>query len=131
MRTDGARIDVEVTSRDLRDDPTVRGVVLTMRDVTEQRKLEQELTHRARPTTRSPDSRTGCCSGTASSAQWPSGPARSWASSLVDLDDFKLVNDTMGHGQETSFLVAVAGRLTATLRPHDPRRGSVGTSSRS
>ena len=47
VRTDGASLDVEVTSRDLRDDPTVRGVVLTLRDVTEQRKLEDELTHRA------------------------------------------------------------------------------------
>ncbi len=54
VRTDGARIDVEVASRDLRDDPTVRGFVLTLRDVTDQRKLEQELTHRA-----SHDSLTG------------------------------------------------------------------------
>ena len=40
---------------------------------------------------------------------------------LVDLDDFKLVNDTMGHGIGDELLVAVAARLIAVLRPGDTR----------
>ena len=118
LRTDGKRVDVEVVSRDLRHDPTVRGVVLTMRDVTEQRKLEDELTHRA-----SHDSLTGL----ANRVLFRDRVERALAADdgrvvgvlLVDLDDFKLVNDTMGHGTGDELLVAVAGRLTATLRPHD------------
>ncbi|MBL8926379.1 MAG: EAL domain-containing protein [Pseudonocardia sp.] len=118
LRTDGARIDVEVTSRDLRDDPTVRGFVLTLRDVTDQRKLEQELTHRA-----SHDSLTGL----ANRVLFRDRIERALAARphgivgvlLVDLDDFKLVNDTMGHGIGDELLVAVAGRLIATLRPDD------------
>jgi hypothetical protein len=44
----GAGIDVEVAYRDLRSDPTVHGIVLTLRDVTEQRRLQRELTRPAR-----------------------------------------------------------------------------------
>ena len=121
VRTDGGRLDVEVASRDLRDDPTVRGVVLTLRDVTEQRKLEHELTHRAFH-----DSLTGL----ANRVLFRDRVERALSATnrdgggvvgvlLVDLDDFKLVNDTMGHGVGDDLLVAVAARLTGILRPRD------------
>src|SRR5207248_2618090 len=42
-RRDGTWVDVEVRCSDLRQDPTVAGLVLTLRDVTEQRTLEREL----------------------------------------------------------------------------------------
>jgi diguanylate cyclase (GGDEF)-like protein/PAS domain S-box-containing protein len=119
-RTDGDRLDVEVASRNLRDDPTVRGIVLTLRDVTEQRKLEHELTHRA-----SHDSLTGL----ANRVLFRDRVERALTATdvdggvvgvlLVDLDDFKLVNDTMGHGLGDDLLVAVAARLTGVLRPGD------------
>jgi len=121
VRTDGGRLAVEVASRNLRDDPTVRGVVLTLRDVTEQRKLEHELTHRA-----SHDSLTGLANRVlfrdrverALSAINRDGGGVVGVL-LVDLDDFKLVNDTMGHGVGDELLVAVAARLTGILRPSD------------
>ncbi|WP_327010945.1 PAS domain S-box protein [Dactylosporangium sp. NBC_01737] len=45
-RPDGTRVLVEVRFRDLRGDRLVRGMVITMRDVTEQRRHELELLRR-------------------------------------------------------------------------------------
>jgi PAS domain S-box-containing protein len=46
-RPDGSRVLVEVSCRDLRSDRTVRGFVITMRDVTVQRGQERELIRQA------------------------------------------------------------------------------------
>ncbi|MFG2041057.1 PAS domain-containing protein [Dactylosporangium sp. NPDC048998] len=46
-RPDGARVLVEVIFRDLRDDRLVRGMVVTLRDVTDQRRAEHEVLRRA------------------------------------------------------------------------------------
>ena len=120
VRTDGDEIIAEVTTQDLRHDPTIRGVVFTLRDVTEQRKLQQELTHRAFH-----DALTGLANRVLFRdrvEQALTAPDRDGAVVgllLVDLDDFKLVNDTMGHGVGDELLAAVADRLTRVLRPGD------------
>ncbi|MER7007061.1 PAS domain S-box protein [Dactylosporangium sp. NPDC000555] len=46
-RPDGARVLVDVIFRDLRDDRLVRGMVVTLRDVTEQRRAAHEVVRRA------------------------------------------------------------------------------------
>jgi diguanylate cyclase len=48
-----------------------------------------------------------------------SGGAPALAVLLIDLDDFKTVNDTLGHGAGDDLLVTVAERLRGAVREHD------------
>ncbi|MFC0533736.1 EAL domain-containing protein [Phytohabitans kaempferiae] len=113
---DGARVQVEASCRDLRADPTVGGLVLTLRDVTERRRLEQELTHRAFH-----DSLTGLANRVLFHDRVEQALGRAARNGtmvgvlFIDLDDFKVINDTMGHACGDELLVAASQRLTAEL----------------
>jgi diguanylate cyclase (GGDEF)-like protein/PAS domain S-box-containing protein len=111
---------VEVRYSDRRSDPTVGGHVLTIRDVTEQRQLEDELKHRVLH-----DALTGLPNRVLFSdrAEHALEMARrndtAAAVLFVDLDDFKVINDTMGHGVGDELLAAVAERLASVARASD------------
>ena len=112
---------IQARCSDLRAEPNVAGLVFTLRDVTAQHKLEEELKHRAFH-----DALTGLPNrllfqdriaqqvGAAAS-----GPGRSPGVLFVDLDDFKVVNDTKGHSVGDELLVAAAARLAALVRDSD------------
>ncbi|MEV4411740.1 EAL domain-containing protein [Catellatospora sp. NPDC049609] len=114
------RLQVEVSSRDLREDPTVGGLVITLRDVTQRRRLERELTHRAFH-----DSLTGLANRALFIDRVTLAVDRARRNGsitgvlFIDLDDFKDVNDTLGHPVGDELLTAVAERLKGVLRPHD------------
>jgi diguanylate cyclase (GGDEF)-like protein/PAS domain S-box-containing protein len=110
---DGRLIQVEVDGRDLRDDPTVGGLVLTIGDVTERRRLEDDLSHLAFH-----DGLTGL----ANRVKFRNRLEQAFASAeryghelsvlFVDLDDFKEVNDTLGHAVGDELLVTVGQRIS-------------------
>lgn len=103
LRSDDQRLNVEVRASNLRHEQTVHGIVLTLRDVTEQRELERELTHRAFH-----DSLTGLPNRVLLLERLERALLRGRRDAtltcvlFVDLDDFKVVNDMMGHPSATN-----------------------------
>ncbi|OIJ67782.1 aminotransferase class I/II-fold pyridoxal phosphate-dependent enzyme [Streptomyces mangrovisoli] len=117
---ENTRLEVEARCRDLRHDETVDGLVVTLRDVTEQRKLEHELTERAFH-----DSLTGLPNRTLLLERTGRALLRGRREPVltcllfIDLDDFKIVNDTLGHAVGDRLLKSVGRRLSQTLRRTD------------
>ncbi|KHD75976.1 putative bifunctional diguanylate cyclase/phosphodiesterase [Actinoplanes utahensis] len=111
---------LELHCRDLRAEPTVAGLVITMRDVTEQRRLQNELTHQAFH-----DAMTGLANRVLFNDRLRHAAARSARDGsvigvlFIDLDDFKIVNDTLGHAVGDQLLIAVAHRIAGALRADD------------
>ncbi len=117
---DGSWRWLEVSVRNLLGDPDVRGMVVNYSDITERRALEEQLTHQAFH-----DSLTNLANRALFKNRVEHALARgarySGAVSVLflDLDDFKTVNDGLGHAAGDELLVAVAGRLTRCLREMD------------
>ena len=119
-RRDGRSVQVQVRCSDLRGDSTVGGLVLTLRDVTEQRQLENELKYRAFH-----DALTGLPNRLLFQDRAAHALARAKRDGtiigvlFVDLDDFKVTNDTMGHSVGDELLAAAGMRLSAVVRDSD------------
>jgi diguanylate cyclase (GGDEF)-like protein/PAS domain S-box-containing protein len=117
---DGSVVRLESVFNNLLEDPNVAGVVVTARDVTERRKLEAELEHQAFH-----DSLTGLANRALFANRVTHALERGvrrhnlFAVLLIDLDDFKTVNDSLGHAAGDDLLVLVARRLESCLRPED------------
>ncbi|AGZ43170.1 putative bifunctional diguanylate cyclase/phosphodiesterase [Actinoplanes friuliensis] len=109
-------LQVECAGRDLRHDSTVSGLVLTVRDVTERRRLENDLAHQAFH-----DGLTGLANRVLFRDRLEQSFVRSEQGSsdvgvlFVDLDDFKEVNDTLGHAVGDQLLIAVGRRIADAI----------------
>jgi diguanylate cyclase (GGDEF)-like protein/PAS domain S-box-containing protein len=117
-RRNGDWAVVEFTASDLRREPGVEGVVLNGRDVTDRKTLEAELRRLALH-----DDLTGLANRTLFLDRVEQALSREAAAPLavlyVDLDDFKTVNDGLGHVAGDALLRAVAGRLSGCVRGQD------------
>jgi diguanylate cyclase (GGDEF)-like protein/PAS domain S-box-containing protein len=111
---------LEARPSDLLDDPNVKGIVLNTRNVTERHELEEQLRHQAFH-----DPLTGLANRARFRDRLEFALARagrqnsSVAIVFLDLDDFKDVNDTLGHHVGDLLLVEVARRLRLALRATD------------
>lgn len=125
--SDGSLRDVEITATNALDVPNVAGLVFNTRDITERKEAERErgvlegqLAHQAYH-----DPLTGLANRVLfkdrvdHALSRRSRGAEELAVLFLDLDNFKSVNDTLGHEAGDELLKRVADRLVTCLRDSD------------
>ncbi len=116
----GSILTVETLRTNLLHDPNVNGIVLNTRDIGERKAFEEQLAHQAFH-----DSITGLANRALfrdrvlHAIERQQRDERPIAVLFMDLDDFKTINDSMGHAAGDLLLGAVADRLKECLRAAD------------
>ncbi len=117
---DGRWRHLEIAMTNLIDNPAIGGVVLNARDVTDRVEAAQELETRAYH-----DSLTGLANRALllkridEASKRAARHGRFVAVMFLDLDRFKVVNDSLGHAAGDELLIEVASRIQNVLRESD------------
>jgi diguanylate cyclase (GGDEF)-like protein/PAS domain S-box-containing protein len=113
-------LHAEAVRTNLLHDENVRGIVLNIRDVSERKAFEEQLAHQAFH-----DSVTGLANRALFKDRVEHALERQTRSSrpvsvlFMDLDDFKTINDSLGHAAGDLVLGEVGERLKTCLRAAD------------
>jgi diguanylate cyclase (GGDEF)-like protein/PAS domain S-box-containing protein len=116
----GSYVTADVNCVNRMEDPSIQGLVLTMRDATERKALERQVNLLA-----SRDSLTKLANRSFFAEHLQLGleegerNATSTTVLLVGLDDFKTVNDALGNAAGDQLLLEVSERLRGFLRARD------------
>ena len=117
---DGRWLQFEVRHTQLLDDEHIQGIVLNSRDVSERMAFEEQLAHQAfhDPVTNLAN-RALFADRVAHALRSTVRAGSLIAVMFIDLDDFKTVNDSLGHQAGDAILFEVARRLERVIRPAD------------
>jgi diguanylate cyclase (GGDEF)-like protein/PAS domain S-box-containing protein len=120
VHRNGTQHQFEVNCTNLLGDEHVGGIVLNCRDISERKAFEEQLTHQAFH-----DPVTGLANRALFAERVRHAIARtrrehhSVAVVFLDLDDFKTINDSLGHAAGDEVLGEVAKRLATSVRASD------------
>jgi diguanylate cyclase (GGDEF)-like protein/PAS domain S-box-containing protein len=120
FRADGTQMWTHLTVSLIRgDDGTPRYQVAIMEDITDRRQLRDRLTYQAThdPLTGLPN--RAMFLDRLAEALGPDERGAEVALCFLDLDSFKVINDSLGHSVGDQLLVAVSERLAAQVDPSD------------
>jgi diguanylate cyclase (GGDEF)-like protein/PAS domain S-box-containing protein len=111
---------VQITATNHLDDPAVGCIVLNGRDITVQREGELLLRQQAlEDTLTGLPNRRWFLDALRHAGARSERTGRPMALLLIDVDNFKMVNDSLGHPAGDALLVVLARRMLAALRPAD------------
>jgi diguanylate cyclase (GGDEF)-like protein/PAS domain S-box-containing protein len=119
-RKDGSGFYADYTVVSIREGEKVTGAVVTFKDITERKRYEEQLSHQA-----THDTLTGLANRTILNDRIGLLIERAVrdktvvALLLLDLDRFKEINDSLGHGAGDELLRGMAARLTDLMRESD------------
>ena len=117
---DGTWIYTETVGNNLLDDPDVSGLVLNSQDIGDRRALQDQLTYQAfhDPLTSLPN-RALFMDRLEHALIRADRREQAVALVFLDLDNFKIVNDSLGHQAGDQMLIAAAERLLDCVRTED------------
>jgi len=117
---DGVWRILESVGKNCLDIPAVGGIIVNTRDVTERRAIQERIQHLAFH-----DALTGLPNRSLMQDRISQAVVRAERSNhriavmFIDIDNFKNINDTLGHDAGDDLLCEVANRLKESVRGHD------------
>ncbi len=120
LRSDGEWRTLEAIGKNCLDVAEVRGIIVNTRDITDRKNIEERIQHLAYH-----DALTGLPNRSLMQDRVSQAIGRAdrstkrFAVMFIDIDNFKNINDTLGHDVGDELLRQVAARLIDSVRTHD------------